>query len=276
MILELENKGDSFGGSLEGPFSNQLLSRPDLTDRRKYFSNEAHARWDEMYVQFRRLTENATDYLAHLKAKKWKSCGNRHFVYKDSLTDYLRNFIAVRAPSFQIEDLLQESRKLSDQRAIKKTIIPHPLEAARQRQKVHSSGKAWRLFEDGGTTELPAKHTRAIRRITRFAQRLGERYRNRQSLQGLPLPGKLITATLWKGLRLCGAVCLNLPYNPSARPSEDIYSRIRMRSRLLIRSFLAGVLPAQEQAPALVSRKRENSPGSISQDQGKEAMRWSS
>lgn len=202
LILELGNKGDTFGGSLERTLFDRLLtSLTDLTDSKITVSlsdEELYARWEEMYGQFRKLTENATDYLAHLESEKVEELmlTEAFLAYKDSLTDYLRNFISVlQRASFRIESLLQEvpdsfiqevSRRLTDYylRIPRLEAAPAPDTVQERFLAQWQSLSSW-FFGFGGRESdliyLQKTTNETIRRITRFAQRLGEKYHNRQS-----------------------------------------------------------------------------------------------
>jgi uncharacterized protein (TIGR02677 family) len=286
LILELENKGDSFGGSLERTLFDRLLaSLTDLTDQKRvarFSDEELYARWDEMYVQFRRLTENATDYLAHLESETVEELMQTEafLVYKDSLTDYLRNFIAVlQRSSFQIEKLLQEVSesfieiivgRLKDYYStIPRLEAEQPPEAVQERFRSQwQSLAAWFFGRDGRESDLSYLQkatTETIRRITRFAQRLGERYRNRQSRRKdyLYLAGWFNRCgSLREARQLYGAVfgvsSTRHLFVPAARPSEDIYSRIWEEEpvALTVIPRRRGYRP-RSRPQALVSRKRE-------------------
>jgi uncharacterized protein (TIGR02677 family) len=254
LILELENKGDSFGGSLERTLFDRLLaSLTDLTDQDRvsqFSDEELYARWEEMYAQFRRLTENATDYLAHLESEKVEELMQTEafLTYKDSLTDYLRNFIAVlQRSSFQIEKLLQEvadsfiqevTHRLSEYYLSIPRLEADPAPAAVQERFLTQwqSLAAWFFGREGRESDmiyLQKATTETIRRITRFAQRLGERYRNRQSRRKdyLFLAGWFNRCSSLNEARQLYASVFGVSstrhlFAPGARQTENIYSQV--------------------------------------------------
>ena len=66
--------------------------------------------WDEIFSYFKKLTENATDYLAHLESEKIEEMmmTEAFLVYKDAVTEYLRNFMtALQRTSLKIEGILR-------------------------------------------------------------------------------------------------------------------------------------------------------------------------
>lgn len=124
MIIGLEQLGEGFGGSLERTLFDRLLdnllkltatSTEGGSTSYHIFSQpkeQIHLLWQEdVYDNFRRLTENATDYLAHLQSEKVEEqmMTEAFLLYKEALTEYLRNFMtSLQRISFRIEGLLQE------------------------------------------------------------------------------------------------------------------------------------------------------------------------
>lgn len=213
MVLKLEQLGDSFGGSLERSLFDRLLTTltrlttfehsPFHGNQRLYTiekeSNESiHQTWEEMYEQFRKLTENATDYLAHLESEKVEEMmmTESFFIYKERLTDYLRNFMtALQRSSFKIEVILEETphsliSTLVERVADYQLSIPRLGETPNKEDLQNRyfdqwlSLKAWFLGAGGRESELYFLQNRTndtIRKITRYTQRLGERYHNFRS-----------------------------------------------------------------------------------------------
>ncbi len=202
MVQTLEEKGDSFGGSLEKTqFDRLLAALMKFTDYKAVPAmapEELYAAWDDVYENFRRLTENAADYLAYLGSEKVEELMQTEamLVYKDHLTEYLRNFIhGLQRSSFRIERLLQDVQpgfiepvleRLADYHLSVPRLEEQPSrEAVIERfREQWASMLAWFLGRDGRESDmvyLQNATTEAIRRITRFAQRLGERYHNLQS-----------------------------------------------------------------------------------------------
>lgn len=208
MVQGLENMGDSFGGSLEKTLFDRILQAlnkllPHEQKNNCYHINnlsqeELYIVWQELHDHFKKLTENATDYLAHLQSEKIEEMmmTEAFLAYKDALTEYLRSFMtALQRSSFKIEVILEQIplqliEQLAGYLADHYLTIPR-LEERRTREQLVQSYltqwhgfKYWFLGRDGRESDLvylQNNTTDAIRRITRFAQRLGERYHNFKS-----------------------------------------------------------------------------------------------
>ncbi len=202
MVQVLEQKGDSFGGSLEKTLLDRflagLLNLTSASAVQTLTSEDLNAAWDDLYDNFRKLTENATDYLAHLESEKVEEMMKTmaFLVYKEAITEYLRKFIAVlQRTSLRIESLLREMpRELVQEIAGKLAdyylSIPR-LDKIPDRQEVvdrylnrwHSMD-SWFLGSESRESDLlylQSATNETIRRITRFAQRIGEKHANFKS-----------------------------------------------------------------------------------------------
>lgn len=203
MVLGLEHLGAGFGGSLERTIFDRLLGNlMDLTvawvNPDAVFSKtneEIYLLWQDLYENFHRLTDNAADYLAHLHSKKVEEqmMTDAFLVYKEALTEYLRNFMtSLQRTSFRIEGLLEEapltfSQKLTECVADYELSIPRldvrpSKEQLMERfQNEWESLRTWFLGEGGSESDLLYLQNATndtIRRLTRFAQRLGETHHN--------------------------------------------------------------------------------------------------
>jgi len=58
-------------------------------------NEEIYLLWQDLYENFHKLTDNAADYLAHLHSEKVEEqmMTEAFLVYKEALTEYLRNFM---------------------------------------------------------------------------------------------------------------------------------------------------------------------------------------
>ena len=201
MVQRLEQKGDSFGGSLEKNIFERLL---ELLTKFLGFEEEhgepeaVYALWDELFGYFRKLTENATDYLAHLESEKIEEImmTEAFLVYKDAVTEYLRNFMAaLQRTSLKIEALLGQVSTSCIEKAAQLLTdyylsIPrldqvHSREELSQKYLDQWEGlNAWFLGHEGRDSDLiylQNTTNETIRRMTRFAQRLGEKHHNFKS-----------------------------------------------------------------------------------------------
>jgi uncharacterized protein (TIGR02677 family) len=200
MVQRLEQKGDSFGGSLEKNLFERLLEALTkfLELKGKEDPEEVYALWDELFGYFKKLTENATDYLAHLESEKIEEMmmTEAFLVYKDAVTEYLRNFMtALQRTSLRIEALLRQVSSETIEKAAQ-TLAEYYLSIPRLDQvntKEELSEKyldqwqglkAWFLGHEGRDSDLiflQNTTNETVRRMTRFAQRLGEKHHNFKS-----------------------------------------------------------------------------------------------
>ena len=203
MVLGLEHLGAGFGGSLERTLFDRLLGnlmdltaawvKPDAVFSKT--NEEIYLLWQDLYENFHRLTDNAADYLAHLHSEKVEEqmMTDAFLVYKEALTEYLRNFMtSLQRTSFRIEGLLEEapltfSQKLTECVAEYELSIPRldvrpSKEQLMERfQNKWDSLRTWFLGEGGSESDLLYLQNATndtIRRLTRFAQRLGETHHN--------------------------------------------------------------------------------------------------
>jgi uncharacterized protein (TIGR02677 family) len=213
MVQGLEQMGDSFGGSLEKTLFDRLLNslfkilglKADSSQEQKkeyqvdaVSNEELYSLWDEMYDNFRKLTEGATDYLAHLQSEKVEEImmTEAFLAYKDAITDYLRNFMtALQRTSFRIENLLRDcpesliieiSGRLADYDFHIPRLDERPgkEELAEKYLAQWKDLTTWFLGHEGSESDLIYLQNvtnETIRRITRFAQRLGERHHTLKS-----------------------------------------------------------------------------------------------
>lgn len=199
MVLNLEQMGESFGGSLERTIFDRLLEGLNkLETIEKLNPEETYQTWEGIYSNFRKLTENATDYLAHLKSEKVEELmmTEAFLSYKDAITEYLRNFMAsLQKTSMKIEAILMETTSktihfLAESVAQYQLSIPRldqvPTleELERKHLEQWKSLETWFLGQNGRESDLiflQNETNQTIRKITRFAQRLGERHHNFRS-----------------------------------------------------------------------------------------------
>ena len=214
MVQQLEQMGESFGGSLEKTLFDRLLAslqrlvaeqgRSQKGDReKKYAVSELTGEalndlWSETYESFRKLTENATDYLAHLQSERVEEMmmTEAFLAYKEAITQYLRDFMTVlQRTSLQIETLLRETPptlieqvagRLADHYLnIPRLEEPRPREQVTEKYLVQWQAlRDWFLGSGGRESDLVYLQNatnETIRRITRFAQRLGEQHHSFRS-----------------------------------------------------------------------------------------------
>lgn len=160
---------------------------------------EVHLLWQDFYGDFRKLTENATDYLAHLQSEKVeeKMRTEAFLLYKEAITEYLRTFMAsLQRSALRIESILKETRGTSFNIQLASCLTEYELsiprlDAALSRETLLERFQAeweglsiWFLGDETRESDLVYLHNATndtIRRLTRFAQRLSENHHNIRS-----------------------------------------------------------------------------------------------
>ncbi|WP_070121703.1 TIGR02677 family protein [Bacillus marinisedimentorum] len=202
MLMQLENMGETFGGSLERTqFERlyQVLSSIAGTVKKADSEpdEECAQVWDDAMTYFRQITQNTSDYIAYIHseevAERMKT--EAFIAYKDQFTTYLRDFIiALQRTAMQIQDLLS-SLTVEEMEPFFNQVIRHHEQAFRFEEELRLDPmedlkekwlnlKAWFLGNKHGESEferLESRTNEAIRRITRIVQRLGERHQQFRS-----------------------------------------------------------------------------------------------
>lgn len=206
MVKALENMGGSFGGSLEKTLFDRLYeainkihiliagNKLDTTPLDELFRN-----WEDVFDYYKKMYQNSADYIAYVSSEnvEEKMQTESFLLYKDSFTEYLRDFIiSLQQTSLHIELQLKEIHEDAIKRYIEKVVeyqqrIPRLEEAAVSPEELMTKWldswngiKEWFLGSDGQTSELSQlqdKTNETIRKLTRFAQRLGEKHQNLRS-----------------------------------------------------------------------------------------------
>lgn len=189
MLLQFEQTGDTFGGSLEKTQFERLFQSLEKIANATNDSDEACAQlWDDVITYFRKITQHTSDYFAYLRSEdaneQMKS--EAFLVYKDKFTAYLRDFIiALQRTASQIQVLLSEMT-MDTMRPFFEKVSRHEEKTFRfeqtgidpliEMEAKWVNLKEWFLGgEDSQYESLQRQTNEAIRRITRIVQRLGER-----------------------------------------------------------------------------------------------------
>ena len=195
MVERLHALGQSFGGSLEATLFERLLAalRRFAEEKEKAAGAEFNQTWEDVYACFRKLVEQASDYIAYLKSEKVEECmkSEAFLTYKDAFAEYIRRFIlGLQKSSYNIESLLKQI-SAADMEAAAAKIAEYQLSIPRLEEAVERSVlearcldqweslRMWFFGSAGPPSELlllERETMETIRRITRFAQRLGERH----------------------------------------------------------------------------------------------------
>ncbi|WP_071459665.1 TIGR02677 family protein [Bacillus massilinigeriensis] len=206
MVQSLERMGDSFGGSLEKTLFDRLyetLNKVYLSMENGQVSSmsdeDCYRLWDDVFVYFKKLIQNSADYIAYINSEniEEKMMTESFLTYKDAFTEYLRDFIiSLQQTSLHIEQLLKEMNESRLSFVMDKTAnylfnVPRLDEIDSSLEEVKadlrenwSSLRLWFLGQGSEESELlrlQSKTNETIRRMTRFAQRLGERHHHLRS-----------------------------------------------------------------------------------------------
>ena len=206
MVKSLENMGGSFGGSLEKTLFDRLYESINKIHEVIFKDNldalpldELFRNWEDVFDYYKKMVQNSADYIAYVSSEnvEEKMQMESFLIYKDSFTEYLRDFIiSLQKTSLHIELQLKEISDEDLNRYIEKIVeyqkrIPRLEEVAITTDELvvkwldsWNSMKEWFLGIDGETSELhqlQEKTNETIRKLTRFAQRLGEKYQNLRS-----------------------------------------------------------------------------------------------
>ncbi len=202
LLIELESSGQGYGGSLEvtdfeklAETLRRLLNGAHQTDEEMetWSGEKLFHWWNELVLLFKRVTDNARDYLANLDSVLIDELvkGEQFVLYKDRVTDYLRRFmIGLQRSAYQIEGILsrvdvhiltQNFQKIANYDASR----PRFEEAVSEEGLIETYQKQWAVInqwfvgasiaESSDVEELQKETNQAIRRIARHAQRMGEK-----------------------------------------------------------------------------------------------------
>lgn len=189
MLVNFEQAGDTFGGSLEKTqFERLYQSLQHIADSGNDIDEICAQHWDDVITYFNKIRQNTSDYFAYLLSEDANEGmkSDAFLAYKDQFTTYLRDFIiALQRTASQIQGLLlameREEMKLFFEKVVrhrKKTFRFEQLgtDEMTELEAIWTNVKDWFLSgEDSQYQMLQRRTNDAIRRITRIVQRLGER-----------------------------------------------------------------------------------------------------
>lgn len=205
MLIEMENKEESFGGALERTQFDRLYQFIQELERIVQYKKtvrdeEANQLWEDIQTFFRQIVQNTSDYIAYInsEAVEERMKTEAFLLYKDQFTKYLREFIrAMQSTSEQIKfmlaDLTEEElyhffeqvwRHKSQARLeeVDVTNEKKPFEEYNGRwQAIQQWFRGTRSYGKSESEMLLDRTSEAIRKITQVAQRMGERHQNFRS-----------------------------------------------------------------------------------------------
>lgn len=111
-LLESLEKVTGYGGSLEPTLFDSIAEKLFRIRQADWESEPgaAHELWTSLYDAFKKLHENAADYIASMQTVKAEEMmvTETFLVYKDRLTHYLQNFVqALQRSAYKIEGNLE-------------------------------------------------------------------------------------------------------------------------------------------------------------------------
>ena len=195
MIIKLENlfiEGASLEPTLLERLEKYITQFNSMGDKP---TKEVSLWWDDLNTNFKKLNQNYQDYIRNFQSLKAEEMlkSNEFIIYKDKLTEYLRDFIkSLQDNAFIIERLLKEINNETESKVIAKLIehrksIPQiEIEKVTHEQiRDNISGiwenvKEWFLGSKGTISEsekLLEITNEIIRKITRYAVQLAENSR---------------------------------------------------------------------------------------------------
>lgn len=205
MLIEMENKEESFGGALERTqFTRlyQLLQEVEqiVLHRKSVSDEETSQLWEDIQTYFRQIAKNTSDYIAYINSEEVEERmkTEEFLTYKDQFTKYLREFIrAMQSTSEQITELLKSIstvemiRFFEQVRSHKSQARFEEVEVKEESNPLEEYSGKWEAIQSWfngnqsyGVSEsemLLERTTEAIRKITQVVQRMGERNQNFRS-----------------------------------------------------------------------------------------------
>ncbi|THF73609.1 TIGR02677 family protein [Cohnella fermenti] len=111
-LLETLEKVTGYGGSLESTLFDSIAEKLFAIRRMDWDSSPGAALelWTSLYEAFKKLHENAADYIASLQTARAEEMmvAESFLVFKDRLTNYLQNFVqALQRSAYKIEGNLE-------------------------------------------------------------------------------------------------------------------------------------------------------------------------
>lgn len=205
LLMEMENKEESFGGALERTQFERLYRLiQDVEEvvfgQTKKQDEEVNQLWEDVQTYFKQIVQNTSDYIAYInsEAVEERMQTEAFLLYKDQFTKYLREFIrAMQSTSEQIKSVLAElpEGKLypffeqvwrhKAQARLEEVDVTNERRLLEEYTGRWQSMQQWfRGTQSYGKSEaemLLDRTSESIRKITQVVQRMGERHQNFRS-----------------------------------------------------------------------------------------------
>lgn len=191
MLMQFEQSGDTFGGSLEKTqFEKLYQSLTKLNIQTESSPEQCASYWDDILTHFKKIRQNTSDYFAYIRSEdaneRMKS--ESFLLYKDQFTTYLRDFIlSSQKTAAHIQELMR-SLTSSQVTSFFQKVVAHrsktfrledvAIDPMQELLETWHNLQSWFVAGESGESEfqyLQQQTDEQIRRITRIVQRLGER-----------------------------------------------------------------------------------------------------
>lgn len=198
MLIQFEEKGDYFSGSLEKTqFQRFRHVLEQIQNVGKLSNAECSQLWNDLIMYFKAIKQNTSDYFGYLRSEQTveQMQSEAFLMYKDRFTQYLSDFIITlqRTSSsiqFLFENLsdeyLQEYLQRVEDHQSKKIIGQSVEGSLDELLMTFANIKRWFIGKEGEISQydlIQQQTNEAIRRMTRIVQRFGERHQSRRSRQ---------------------------------------------------------------------------------------------
>lgn len=190
MLMQFEQSGDTFGGSLEKTqFEKLYQSLTKINIQTESSPEQCSSYWDDILTHFKKIRQNTSDYFAYIRSEdaneRMKS--ESFLLYKDQFTTYLRDFIlSSQKTAAHIQELMR-SLTSSQVTSFFRKVVAHrsktfrledvAIDPMQELLETWHNLQSWFVAGESGESEfqyLQQQTDEQIRRITRIVQRLGE------------------------------------------------------------------------------------------------------
>lgn len=196
MLVQMEQQGDTFGGSLERTPFERLLEAIRKIEKMSETDEQCAGLWEDIVLYFKKITQDTSDYMAYITSDEAseRMQTDAFLLYKDRFVSYLRDFVvSLQQTAAHIQGALRELEKKEMNRFFQQ-VIRHRDKTFRFEEKdadpFQELSEMWdnicswfigHSLDESEYERLQLKTNDAIRRITLIVQRMGERHQQFRS-----------------------------------------------------------------------------------------------